>query len=343
LIDPWLDESEQVDYHASFSQQKRTTPALANSIDDLEALLKAEDAEAESNSSTSKPRPKSHRIDAILLSHPFTDHMHPPTIQKGMSEKTLFLVTWDSKAALMSLLGGKRKVEERGINVLELVKADFTQKPAFLNNNERNQTAKRALPYNLEIMQLQPRERFSLLAGPAGIAWSKLHGAILIMWSNPDHKDSSASVEHHSMLYTPHGISPTSIPTWLHKSATIESEAILTSLDKIVLPNWLSGVVNLGLPAAIDLIKQEVYTSKRILATHDERKEAKGLVATLIKRYWLGQSTPEAENQGLTHLKQQDEKRQQEGQNLVDSQLDPFGKKAKVLVLEVGEIISLED
>ncbi|UZJ55437.1 hypothetical protein CBS101457_004757 [Exobasidium rhododendri] len=339
LIDPWLDESEQVDYHATFSGQKRTTPALASSIHDLESLLEREGKEEDDVTEKGEhdERLPSRRIDAIVFSHPFTDHMHPPTLndESVTSGRIPLFVTLDARPALETILGGKKKIESKYINIIEMTEAKHHKVPAFLQSGSNTKSS--SLPSNLEILQVLPQERFSPLAGPAGIAWGKLHGGVIILWkeSNPN-INKKGPTSHHSILYSPHGISRLSTPFWLKST---HAHAIMTSLDKIVLPKWLSGVVNLGLPAAIDLIKEDVFQADYILATHDERKEAKGLVASLIKRYWLGQTSPDAQNHGLTKLKQRDECRQQEGQSLVNAALGGVVIKPRVLVLDVGQTL----
>lgn len=277
-------------------------------------------------------RRKSNQIDAILISHPFTDHMHPGTLleKNVLSSRIPFLVSQDAKSALESLLGGKKKVGEGRIFVIDQAKQDVA--PNFLDEEIKKQIV---LPSNVGILQLVPQERFSIFSGVASIAWSKLHGGILIMW-----KQASLDGDSRSIIYSPHGIGTMSIPTWL-QSLPIHHEAILTSLDRITLPKWLSGIVNLGLSSAIDLILKEAYQAKRILATHEERKEAKGLVASLIKRYWLSLPTPDAKNDGLTELKQKDANRQKEAQEIVDAALRSSNKTAQVLVLDINQPLIL--
>jgi hypothetical protein len=324
LIDPWLDDSEQVDYHATFSEQRRTLTALATSIAGLEEMLISM-----STTSIGDKRKKSTCIDAILISHPFTDHCHPGTLQ-SCPARIPFLVTSDTKSSIEMLLGGRKKLKEEKRTVYVLDKAEHNEAPAFPDEQKS-----RLLPCNVNIVQMLPRERFSILAGAASMAWSKLHGGILLLWKDPQFDTSTGTK---TMIYTPHGIGPKSIPKWLSENGK-HSECILTSLDKIVLPSWLSGVVNLGLSSAIDLIRQNVYKPRYILATHEERKEAKGLVARLIKRYWLGLETPDAKNEGLTQLKQKDENRQVEAQSLVDAAIGP--KAVQVLVLDINQPLQL--
>lgn len=338
LIDPWLDESEQVDFHAAFSGQRRTTPALASSIGELEAMLEGEGGDKDGHG-----RERSYKIDAIILSHPFTDHMHPPTLQdNSLSKEVPFFVTADAHGALQTMLGGKRKADAR--KIVPLPCADHDQPPAFVaqrgsvneDGNDHRARVNEALPSNVMLLQIAAQERFSLLAGPAGIAWAKLHGAVLLLW-----KDVSTDTLH-SLLYSPHGITAASIPTWLG-SSLIHKHAILTSLDRIVLPKWLSGTVNLGLPAALQLLLQDRYNAKHIVATHDERKEAKGLVASLLKRYWLGSDEPDNPADSLSAHKLRDRDRERQGQEAVDAALAHSTKAAKINVLDVGEVLMLVD
>lgn len=285
----------------------------------------------------------SKQIDAILISHPFTDHMHPGTLlDENVPSRIPFIVSQDAKSALESLLGERKKtlidLGKSKLFVLDKAQHEITPEILLETNIVKKKKGKEYLPSNVEILQITSQERFSIFSGAASIAWSKLHGGILFLWKKAIHRDEI----YHSLIYSPHGIGTASIPTWLHApSPNIHHEAILTSLDRITLPKWLSGIVNLGLSSATDLIVKEVYQAKRILATHEERKEAKGMVASLIKRYWLGLSTPDARNDGLTELKQKDANRQMEAQNIVNATLQHKKAKAQVLVLDINDPLLL--
>lgn len=275
-------------------------------------------------------RSPSRQVDAILLSHPFTDHTHPQTLKDSSIPKRIpYYVTEDSEGAFKKLAGGRE--------VITIRHADHRTAPDFLSESggaESLDKKSKKLPKNVCILKVQTQERFGILSGATGLAWPKLHGAVLILWK------SLEKGSYHSILYTPHGTSSTSMPIWL-QDEKIQHEAIMTSLDKIVLPMWLSGTVNLGLPAAIESIEKGVYTAKRILATHDERKEAKGLVALLIKRYWLGSLSPDARHDGLNELKKRDDDRQAKAQEEIDAALAEVGTKTTALVLHVNQILSL--
>ncbi|KAE8249296.1 hypothetical protein A4X06_0g3299 [Tilletia controversa] len=75
VLDPWLDESNQIDMNFAFSVQTRVIKAVAGSLSEVDALI-ANSRDDKDDASGSN----SGRVDALVLSHPFTDHAHPQTL-----------------------------------------------------------------------------------------------------------------------------------------------------------------------------------------------------------------------------------------------------------------------
>ena len=336
VIDPWLDPAEQIDIARNFSAQRRRILAFASSLGELNTILAKESEDCVQQDGGS--RPASRRIDAILLSHPFTDHLHPETIQDpSLPNDAPLLATRQAIGPLRKLLG-------KGRSILPIEIADMQKPPAWLEGKQEN--AEKALPSNFHVVQALPQERFPFWRGAVNAQWSQLHGGIIITWSSPK-QDDEAAPEFNSILYSPHGITPRSIPKWLagHTGVQRHFWAILTSLDFMTLPSWFTGIVNLGLAGASALVKgdskqaseQAVFPAKFILDTHSERKEKSGLIACLLKHYWLGSDqlidSIQAEKEAV---------RQGEAQEMFDAYPSSTQSDAQVLVLNVSDSLVLQ-
>lgn len=313
-----------MDVSRLFSVQRRRKAALASSVAALETLL----AQEGRLPSSAEERTPSTCIDALLLSHPFTDHAHPATlVDRTLPLRIPLLVSSHANAALPHEVRGRDG--ERRV-VMELPHAHAHGAPDVVHRTS-------PLPSNIRLFQTTPQTRLpAFLRGPPGLASQKLHGAIIVLWTRPPSRQTYA------LLYTPHGAVPSSIPAWL-SSPAIEATALLTLLDTITLPRWLTNTVNLGLPGALPLLaagpqaQQPAFAARYLLDTHGEHKEARGLVAHLLRRYSLGHP------QCLVHPchDAQEQHKRQEAQRIVDEAVAQTGRTTKVLYLDVGQTVSL--
>lgn len=237
LIDPWLDPTPQIDGSVYFSKQTRVEQAAFGSIAEVDDWLRTQ--------------PSGNGIDAILFSHPFTDHLHPETIRdppsRAVLQRVLVLTTADSLAGLKLL--------------------DLHLEPAKvvnLSSRSCQQDGCTALPAGITVAHLLAKD-WSLSP-----AWSSLHSGILI------------AVELTQILYSPHGITPTSLSPHLttHSQSEAVKRVLLHSFDRQTLP--LIGTVACGFPNILDLAP--VYKPHLVLATHDEAKKGEGIVGRLLSR-----------------------------------------------------------
>lgn len=236
LIDPWLDPTPQIDGSVYFSKQTRVEQASFGSIAEVDNWLRLQSGNG---------------IDAILLSHPFTDHLHPETIRDVASrvvlQRVLVLTTADS------------------LSVLKLL--DLHLEPAKVVNLSSiacQQDGCTALPAGIRIAHLLAKD-WSLSP-----AWSALHSAIMI------------DLDSTHIVYSPHGITPTSLTPHLtsHTLSTAVQRVLIHSFDRQTLP--LIGTVACGFPNIRELAP--VYKPHLILATHDEAKKGEGIVGRLLSR-----------------------------------------------------------
>ncbi|CDS00295.1 hypothetical protein [Sporisorium scitamineum] len=91
VLDPWLDATPQLDGSPLFSRQTRKEPAAFASVAQLDRWLNDQSQ-------------GSGQLDAILFSHPFTDHLHPETIADDDSLAVLQRATIFTTADLLSAL-----------------------------------------------------------------------------------------------------------------------------------------------------------------------------------------------------------------------------------------------
>lgn len=331
LIDPWLSDAEQIDLIVSFSGQKRQTAALASSISELENVLEQESV---LRNTSSDQRPTSNKVDAIIISHPFSDHLHPETLtDERVAERIPIFVTQDAEGALKKVLGSKSKSH----SIKTIKAANFNSPPSWISDNSENKNSA-PLPNNIEILQALPQEKYLHFQGPAGMAWKKLHGGLIFLWRSKT--DQSQTLN--SIVYSPHGLTSNSIPTWLtDKELSIQHWAILTMFDKLTLPNWLSGTVNIGLAAVLEMLQGDEKTSPRyparyIIDTHGEFKDMRGLVARLLRRYWLN---TDQLIQGFDE--EREATRAEKAQQAIDQTKKPENVSAKAKLLQVDELLSL--
>ncbi|GAC93997.1 hypothetical protein PHSY_001566 [Pseudozyma hubeiensis SY62] len=239
VIDPWLDPTPQVDGSPLFSRQTRIEPSAFASLAKLDAWLHTQSSGKE-------------RIDAVLFSHPFTDHLHPETItdQESLAvlRRATIFTTNDSLAALRSI-----KVN-LGAKVVNLSSIAVRQDPATS-----------VLPHGITIDHLPAKD------WAVSPAWSKLHGGILV---------SCSTTIPTQILYSPHGITPTSLPPHLTSQDDSVKRVLIHSFDRQTLP--LIGTVACGFPNILHLIP--VFNPHIVLATHDEHKQGEGIVGRLLSR-----------------------------------------------------------
>ncbi|SPO24596.1 uncharacterized protein UTRI_03865 [Ustilago trichophora] len=242
VLDPWLHPTSQVDGSPIFSRQTRIEPAAFPSLAQLDQWLRSQSSEQ--------------RIDAILFSHPFTDHLHPETLTDqeslGVLQRATIFTTGDSLSALRSV---RVKLDaERVVNLSSIaVKQDADQQGAHL-------------PIGMAIDHL-PAKDWALSP-----AWGKLHGGILISCDNNAQKVK--------VLYSPHGITTTSLPSDLLFKQDSEKRVLIHSFDRQTLP--LIGTVACGFPNALHLIPS--FKPDVIVATHDEHKRGEGVIGRLLSR-----------------------------------------------------------
>ena len=263
LIDPWF-TGTQTDFFSWFSRQWHVIPSSVQNMDELEQYLrdfqtsshaggpslKSEDNVADLPKSTPNGQREVTQIDAVIISHEFTDHCHEATLLQLPRSVPLFAT---SKAAT-------RIRSWRHFNIV-------TDIPTF-DGSDWHKSSIAPLPQWLGVTRILTPTR---LPNPA-----KLHSALGIFIARSE--DSSATAE--AVIYTPHGIDVSSFRSLTRVSPSISILALLHGLTDVSL-SFMSQL-NLGAHNAIKA--QDVLRARYWVSTHDENKEGSGIVAFLLRR-----------------------------------------------------------
>jgi hypothetical protein len=210
LIDPWL-RGGQSDVAKFFSQQWHATPSSCQSIEEVEEIIRSTEKAARGEENGDVSHKAGSYIDAVVVSHEFTDHMHKETLLEISPTVPVFAST---KAA--SSIKGWRHFSK----VYEI--------PRFAGDWRSSSVG--TLPNWLGI---------SRVAYP-GADLLYYHSAIMVAFvSNAE--DAEA------VIYTPHGISPDDVKPVAEAEPAIKTLALLHGLQDIKLGAQLNMGAHNGL------------------------------------------------------------------------------------------------
>jgi len=263
LIDPWL-EGAQVDVASWFSKQWHSTKSSVTTIAQLNEHLKEIESiveEQTSNYRITKWGPHEDNfaqsfIDAVIISHEFTDHCNKDTLLQIHPDTPVFAT----------------KVAANSIRSWEHFQS-VQDTPIFAEKNlDCTATSLNPLPKWLGISRLVTKTDALYF-----------HSAILITFNLGigdcmENQTEGGSSE--AIVYTPHGIHAQDLRHLLSANPPIQTLALIHGLHDVT----ISGVKKLNLGAHNGLRAQRTCKAKYWVSTHDEVKEAQGLIAPLLKR-----------------------------------------------------------
>jgi hypothetical protein len=251
LIDPWL-SGPQTDYVSFFSTQWHAVPPALGSIREVEALCEEVERLSVSTVAPGDQDPNSNSnsssfIDAIVISHEFTDHCNKATLLQCAPSIPVFAT---QKAARI-VRGWKHFASVSEIPILK-PGADW-----------RAASTSPAPPW-ISFTRIVAR-RDALY----------LHSAVMIAFSLDG---ASPPADGEGIIYTPHGIhAPSLSATVSSASPPIRTLALLHGLHDVTL-NWgLEQQINLG--GLNGLQAQQSLNARYWIGTHDEVKKASGIVS----------------------------------------------------------------
>ncbi|TKA78324.1 hypothetical protein B0A55_03621 [Friedmanniomyces simplex] len=290
LIDPWL-RGTQTDFVAWFSRQWHATPSVVGSIAELEELAREMEILAaglrtgsgrKSNAAVEEDEGRLETfIDAVAISHEFTDHCHQETLLEvhpdvpvfATSEAAKMIESWKHFRAVTTIdvFGVHGDTDWRGTSTPPL--------PAWIGISRLLQrhdlgNLHSALMITFNNRQASSRAKLSKENVPLH-GRSKRHQPIL-----PREDEETAE----AIIYTPHGISSSDLTLIPEASPPIHTLAFLHGLHNVRLGGIGRAALQINLGARNGLEAQRVLNADYWIGTHDEIKEGRGLVGWLLRR-----------------------------------------------------------
>lgn len=293
LLDPWL-QGGQSDVASWFSQQFHATPSAVQSIAEVEELIRdseilvsgwRSDLGRKSNVDLEEELRREHSlIDAVAVSHEFTDHCHKETLLEVHPDVPVFAV----KEAAKLIESWKHF---RSVNVINVFGKE--------DDTDWRSTSTPPLPEWIGISRLLSTEDVLNYHSAVMIAFNNRHrdGNLKLQKldcagkngtrkrhhaaTEPDEDDESAEI----VLYTPHGVQPSDLTVIPKASPALTTLAFLHGLHNVRM-GTASGrtALQLNLGALNGLKAQRVLNAHYWLGTHDEVKRGGGLVAWFLQR-----------------------------------------------------------
>ncbi|KAK5121227.1 hypothetical protein LTR85_005393 [Meristemomyces frigidus] len=292
LIDPWL-QGGQSDLAGWFSQQWHATPSAVGSIAELEELTREIEilasglrlgGERKSNSAVEEEGGRTDTfIDAVTVSHEFTDHCHKETLHEIHSDVPVFAI---KEAA---------KLIESWKHFRTVITVD-----SFCAGGDKDwrSTSIPPLPDWIGISRLLQRDDVLNYHSALMIAFNNKHGNVQSKLAKTNGHINGKRKRHHAVLepneddeaaealvYTPHGIESGDLALIPGASPPIRTLAFLHGLHNIRV-GTASGRTALqsNLGAHNGLKAQRILNAKYWIGTHDEVKKGGGLVAWFLQR-----------------------------------------------------------
>ena len=262
IFDPWL-TGGQSDVAHWFSQQWHAVASSVQTMAELNNLLR--EIETMAQLGASNPGERNHDsldqsskrsyIDAVIISHEFTDHCNKNTLLELDPDTPVFATT--SAANLI-----------RSWNHFRLVR----ETPPFsATQSDWRKTSLNPLPNWLGISRMVTRSDALYY-----------HSAILVtfdLYSTNVKRPLEASNPAEAIIYTPHGIHAKDLSYLPSAIPSIKTLALLHGLHDIRI-----SVKQLNLGAHNGLQAQRMCQAKYWVSTHDEIKNGSGLISPFLYR-----------------------------------------------------------
>jgi hypothetical protein len=251
LFDPWL-SGPQSDVASWFSKQWHVIDPALGSIQEVEDFCAATETSTGNQSVESQTY-----IDAIVISHEFTDHCHKPTLLECHRSIPIIATT---KAA--SLIRGWKHFD----HVIETppFETDWRICGTFIRSEIKKAGKQVDWPDWVSVARVVTKsDKFYY------------HSAVMVLFDL-----SGFAKEAEAVIYTPHGIHPESLASLSKASPSISTLALLHGLHDVSI-DW-GQQLNLG--AHNGLAAQKALDAKWWIGTHDEDKRGGGVVSWFLRR-----------------------------------------------------------
>ena len=276
LIDPWF-KNVQVDFAPWFSRQWHAIKSSVQSIAELnERLFHVESCDPKFSTLHSHDELNRHKtyIDAVVISHLFTDHCNKQT-----------LLELDVDTAIFA--HGAAAATIRSWNHFAVVK----DLPHFSSNSLNwTQFSTHPLPDWLAIFRIVPR-----------LDLASTHSAVVLCFNlkleGPGDSETLENAQSEAVVYTPHGLPPENLQMLSEASPTIKPLLLIHGMHEVSI-GWfgqISGsltcifentltILCIDLGALNGLRCWQTCGAKYWVPTHDEIKIGKGLIGWLLRR-----------------------------------------------------------
>lgn len=259
LIDPWL-KGGQADVAKFFSQQWHEVESCVQSISEVEDVIQGIEKAAKGghdDEDWDMEEDNGNWIDAVVISHEFTDHMHRETLLEVPPSVPVFAT---SKAA--SIMRSWAHFN----TVLDI--------PRFTGDWRTSSVS--PLPDWVGVSRVA-------YDGPDLLYY---HSAIMITFRTSGTKETTSEEEAEAVIYTPHGISPENLSSLVSATPPIQTLALLHGLQDIqIKTSWTTGVkAQLNKGAHNGLKVQRMLKARYWIGTHDEVKRGGGVISWFLDR-----------------------------------------------------------
>lgn len=269
VIDPWF-QGTQVDFAAWFSKQWHAIRSCTQNFQELNDQLENSERFSPSRATccewqehSAPPKSSgSSMIDAVIISHEYTDHCHRET-----------LLELDPATPVLA-----------------------TRKAVALVKSWKHFNTVSEIPVFAPLGRDQGWKKYSVGPLPDWVGLSRivsksdpgyLHSAILLTF-RLDHSKKNSTINDdergessfEGVVYTPHGIHAQDLCQIHSMTPSITVLALLHGLDEVALSRFQQ--LNLG--GHNGLKAQRICKAKYWVSTHDEVKNGTGLVALLLRR-----------------------------------------------------------
>ncbi len=246
LIDPWLD-GPQEDVASWFSKQWHSIKSSVRTIAELNEILCDVEGSVSNFASRDEHTYRSF-IDAIVISHEFTDHCHRATLLEvdhavpvfATTKATQLVKSWKHFDTVIDMANFTTSTNWRTTSV--------DPSPSWIGIS-RLVTSSDALYY---------------------------HSAIVICAE----RSGTGSEAVDALIYTPHGVETSTLSVLATASPPVNVLALLHGLHDVSL-KWTKQL-NLG---AVNAVKaQKILRATYWIGTHDEQKPGSGLITPFLRR-----------------------------------------------------------
>ena len=253
LIDPWFTGS-QIDYVSWFSEQFHAIPSSVQSINDLGAKLEKGNTKSSDQIGLDDPQSFSRRnrpyVDAIIISHEFTDHCNKQTLLEASPSIPVY-----ATRAAASLI----RSWNHFIDVYEVPLVEVGSQNSWLAS----------------CVQITPWLFASRVASAKDMG--HLHSGVLLAFPCVETDEDG---DWGGILYTPHGISSGSAEWLTQLTPACNFLALIHGLHEVSVTPMLQ--INLGAENGAKL--STALKARYWIVTHDEVKDGRGLIGRLLKR-----------------------------------------------------------